>query len=203
MKNWYKPFFFHHDILIMFVILAIAGYFSLVVSFSWWNVLFVGVGGFVFTLSEYLTHRFLFHLKMPSNPVLKKLLHRLHYDHHKDPTDLKLLFLPIWYSIPNFFVLTVIFYAIVGSFARTLAFGVGLILVFLGYEWKHYIAHVPIKPRTRFGRWVKKLHLLHHYKNENYWYGVSHPFVDVVFGTLKDEKDVPTSPAARDLGLRE
>lgn len=26
----------------------------------------------------------------------------------------------------------------------------------LVYEWKHYIAHRPIRPLTRFGRWLKK-----------------------------------------------
>lgn len=72
----------------------------------------------------------------------------------------------------------------------------------LMYEWKHFIAHVPIKPKTKFGRWVKKLHLLHHHKNENYWYGVSTPFVDVLFGTLKDEKEVMTSQTVKNLEHR-
>lgn len=71
------------------------------------------------------------------------------------------------------------------------------------YEWKHYVAHRPIKPITKFGVWVKKLHLLHHFKNENYWYGVSTPFVDILFGTLKDEKKVQTSKTVRDLEKRE
>ncbi|AIY04525.1 fatty acid hydroxylase [Planococcus sp. PAMC 21323] len=70
------------------------------------------------------------------------------------------------------------------------------------YEWKHYVAHRPIKPKTKFGKNVKKLHILHHFKNENYWYGVSTPFVDVLFGTLKDEKDVETSRTAKDLEKR-
>jgi sterol desaturase/sphingolipid hydroxylase (fatty acid hydroxylase superfamily) len=43
---------------------------------------------------------------------------------------------------------------------------------------------------------------LHHFKNENYWFGVSTPFVDVLFGTLKDEKNVETSQTARDLEKR-
>ncbi|MGD6957437.1 hypothetical protein ACQCWA_04715 [Rossellomorea aquimaris] len=34
---------------------------------------------------------------------------------------------------------------------------------------------------------------------ENYLYGVSTPFVDALFGTLKDEKEVETSQTAKDL----
>jgi sterol desaturase/sphingolipid hydroxylase (fatty acid hydroxylase superfamily) len=70
------------------------------------------------------------------------------------------------------------------------------------YEWKHYVAHRPIKPKSRLGKWVKKMHILHHYKNENFWYGVSTPFVDVLFGTLKDEKEVETSKTGKDLEKR-
>ncbi|MNG24021.1 hypothetical protein D3C84_1086960 [compost metagenome] len=72
----------------------------------------------------------------------------------------------------------------------------------LVYEWKHYIAHRPIQPASKLGKWVKRTHLLHHYKNENYWYGVSTPFVDALFGTLKDEKDVPASDTVKQLEQR-
>jgi sterol desaturase/sphingolipid hydroxylase (fatty acid hydroxylase superfamily) len=72
----------------------------------------------------------------------------------------------------------------------------------LVYEWKHYVAHRPIKPITKFGRLIKKLHILHHFKNENYWYGVSTPIFDGLFGTLKDEKKVNTSTTAKSLEER-
>lgn len=121
---------------------------------------------------------------------------------HTNPNDLHLLFLPLWYSLPNLSIITLLFYLIVGNLWLTLAFATGLLTMFLLYEWKHYVAHRPIKPKTRFGRWVKKTHILHHFKNENYWYGVSTPFVDVLFGTLKDEKQVSTSKTAKDLESR-
>jgi len=131
-----------------------------------------------------------------------KFLKRLHYDHHAKPNDLHLLFLPVWYSIPNLGVLALIAYLSTRSLPLTLAFASGLVGMLLVYEWKHYVAHVQLKPRTRFGKWMKKTHLLHHFKNENYWYGVSNPLGDIVFGTLKDEKDVPTSKTAKDLEAR-
>ncbi|WP_408608652.1 sterol desaturase family protein [Exiguobacterium flavidum] len=169
---------------------------------SWWLPVSFVLGLFVFAFSEYLTHRFLFHLKTPKNKFMLKFLKRLHYDHHAKPNELHLLFLPVWYSIPNLGVLAVIAYFATGSLPLTLAFASGLVAMLLVYEWKHYVAHVQLKPRTRFGKWMKKTHLLHHFKNENFWYGVSNPLGDLVFGTLKDEKDVPMSKTAKDLEAR-
>jgi len=202
MKGYYREFFLFPDIAILVVLI--------VASISWqvwtgltWGVLAVFVFGMLtFMFSEYLTHRFVFHLKPPKNPFLLKMLKRLHYDHHTDPNDLHLLFLPLWYSLPNLSVLAIIFYFIVGSWGLTLGFASGLMMMLFLYEWKHYVAHRPIKPRTKFGKWVKKTHILHHFKNENFWYGVSTPFVDVLFGTLKNEKDVETSKTAKDLEKR-
>jgi sterol desaturase/sphingolipid hydroxylase (fatty acid hydroxylase superfamily) len=190
MKNrgLYRDFFLHVDILVMFfILLAIAGFVA-ALGLSWIVPLFILIGLISFMLGEYLTHRFLFHLKAPKNPFFLKILKRLHYDHHQYPNDLTLMFLPIWYSIPNISSFSIVFYFIMGDFQKTLSFSIGLILMLLIYEWKHFVAHRPIKPRTGFGVWLKKTHILHHYKNENYWYGVSTPLFDFVFGTFKNEK---------------
>ncbi|MCA0993828.1 sterol desaturase family protein [Guptibacillus hwajinpoensis] len=202
MKQLYRDFFFHPDILLMFGVFLIVVGFLLTMTLSPIVLLFILIGIVTYMFSEYLTHRFLFHIKTPQNPYLLKLIKRLHYDHHKVPNDLKLLFLPFWYSFPNLFLLCFIFYWLSGSLLHTLAFSTGLLAMFFFYEWKHYIAHRPFKPRTKFGQWLKKTHILHHYKNENYWYGVSTPFVDVLFGTLKKEKDVQMSQTAKDLEQR-
>ncbi len=127
------------------------------------------------------------------------MLRRLHYDHHVYPDDLKLLFLPVWFSIPSFTIYLLIAYGITKSVTIALSFGIGMIIMLLVYEWKHYIAHRPIRPVTKFGRWLKKQHILHHYKNEKFWFGVSNPVFDFIFGTLKDGKDVELSETARNL----
>ncbi|MBF0707835.1 sterol desaturase family protein [Alkalihalobacillus hwajinpoensis] len=186
----------------MFILFLIVLGFLLTMTLSPLVPVFIIIGIVTYMFSEYLTHRFLFHIKTPNNPLLLKLIKRLHYDHHKIPNDLKLLFLPIWYSFPNLLLLCLIFYVLSGSLLFTLSFSTGLLAMFFVYEWKHYIAHRPFKPKTRFGQWIKKTHILHHYKNENYWYGVSTPFVDVLFGTLKNEKDVQMSQTAKDLEQR-
>ena len=201
-KGLYQDFFLHFDILVMGIIFAIGFIYSVGFHFSW-AVLLNFIAGLVFFMfSEYVTHRFLFHLKVPKNQLFLKFLKRIHYDHHTYPEDLKLLFLPIWYSIPNLGALCIIFYLITQNLTLTSAFGAGLVLMLLVYEWKHYVAHRPIKPKTKLGRHVKKLHILHHFKNENYWYGVSTPIFDGLFGTLKDEKEVKTSATAKSLEER-
>ncbi|WP_017152427.1 sterol desaturase family protein [Bacillus bingmayongensis] len=199
MKRVMKEFFFQHDIVIMFGVFIL---FIIILKMK----LFTGVAilsclaGIVFyTINEYVTHRFLFHMKPPKNPLLLKMLKRLHYDHHVYPDDLKLLFLPVWYSMPGFAIYLFILYGVTNHVTITLSFGMGMIVMLLVYEWKHYIAHRPIRPLTRFGRWLKKQHILHHYKNENYWFGVSNPVYDFLFGTYKNGKDVELSRSARNL----
>ncbi|MGD6817219.1 sterol desaturase family protein [Metabacillus sp. 84] len=201
-RDLYREFFLHTDIWIMAAIFAALGGLIISLGTAWHSILFFAGGLILFVFSEYLTHRFLFHLKPPENRYLLQFLKRLHYDHHKHPNDLKLLFLPVWYSIPNFLVLAGICYLITRDTAGTAAFGMGLILMLLAYEWKHYVAHRPIRPRSAFGKWMKKTHQLHHFKNENYWYGVSNPIGDILFGTLKDEKKVEMSQTAKDLEKR-
>ncbi|MFE8695925.1 sterol desaturase family protein [Cytobacillus sp. FJAT-53684] len=201
-RGLYRDFFLHFDIFVMLVLFVGMTCFVILKGLTWLSLLYFVIGLITYMFTEYLTHRFIFHLKTPENPFLLKFLKRIHYDHHKDPNDLKLLFLPLWYSLPNLIVAIFLFYFFAGTLISTVSFGLGLILMLLVYEWKHYVAHRPIKPVTKLGLWVKKTHILHHYKNENYWYGVSTPFVDVLFGTLKNEKDVETSKTAKDLEKR-
>ncbi|PGM57082.1 sterol desaturase family protein [Bacillus sp. AFS053548] len=202
MKGLYREFFLHFDIIVMGLLFLIGIIYSIGFHFSWLTVLIFIIGIMFFMFSEYVTHRFIFHIKAPKNKLFLKFMKRIHYDHHTYPDDLKLLFLPIWYSIPNLGSLCIIYFLISRDLIQTIAFGSGLVLMLLVYEWKHYVAHRPIKPITKVGRHIKKLHILHHFKNENFWYGVSTPIFDGIFGTLKDEKEVVTSNTAKALEER-
>lgn len=202
MKGLYREFFLHFDIIVMGVLFLVGFIYSIGFHLSWLTVLIFIIGLIFFMFSEYVTHRFFFHIKAPKNKLFLKFMKRIHYDHHTYPDDLKLLFLPIWYSIPNLGTLCIIYFLISKDLIQTIAFGSGLVLMLLVYEWKHYVAHRPIKPITKVGRQIKKLHILHHFKNENFWYGVSTPIFDGIFGTLKDEKEVVTSKTAKALEER-
>ena len=75
----------------------------------------------------------------------------------------------------------------------------GNLLGLLYYEWVHYVAHIPYKPRTTFGQWMKKYHLWHHYKNERHWFGVTNPSMDLLIGTYAKVEDVDRSTTVRNL----
>ena len=159
--------------------------------------LWIVAGVALFYLSEYGWHRFVFHAPPSRWAWLRYLQHRLHYDHHVDPGRLDLLFLPVWFVVPNLTITFLLAWAIIGAWQAALSLILGAILGLIHYEWVHYIAHIPYRPVTRFGRWMKKYHLWHHFKNEHYWFGVSNPALDVVHGTFKDPEAVPRSTTVR------
>jgi 4-hydroxysphinganine ceramide fatty acyl 2-hydroxylase len=216
MTEHYKKFFGHGSILTMLVFAVAEGLWLALGSAgdggsagiasgggwggfaerSVWIALVVGAA--LFFLTEYTTHRFLFHMPPPQNQTLLKFLKRLHYDHHELPRDLHLLFLPAWYVLPQQMLMWGIAYLIFGAKIAT-AFVLGSTLGLFYYEWVHFAAHRTFTPWTRWGRWMKKVHLWHHYKSEHYWFGVTHPLLDHLFGTWRKEKAVELSPTARNL----
>ncbi|MFD1929440.1 sterol desaturase family protein [Sporosarcina siberiensis] len=201
-RTYFKEFITFPDIAIMLLLFVpLMIYTTLnMLHIGTWIAFIIGMG--TYAMSEYLFHRFLFHMKTPTNPFLLKTIKRLHFDHHLDPNNLKLLFLPLWFSLPNGLIAAGVFYLITGSTQLTIAFLSGLIAYFMYYEWKHYIAHKPIQPRTEMGKKMKKAHLWHHFKNENYWFGVTHTSIDKTFGTYKDQNSVEKSETARNLEKR-
>ena len=156
------------------------------------------LGALLFYLSEYGMHRFAFHAPPLSWPWLRKLQHRLHYDHHVEPNRLDLLFLPIWFLVPNLAVATALVALVFGA-EPSLSALFGMMLAILHYEWVHYVAHIPYQPKTRFGRWLKQYHLRHHFISEKHWFGVSNPTLDHVFGTFRAPGDVQKSDTTRKL----
>lgn len=80
MKGHYKEFFFFPDITVLVLLIGAGVTAQILHGVSW---IITGVflfGMLTFMFSEYLTHRFLFHIKAPKNPFLLKLIKRLHYD---------------------------------------------------------------------------------------------------------------------------
>jgi 4-hydroxysphinganine ceramide fatty acyl 2-hydroxylase len=166
-----------------------------VVALSPWLIL---LGALLFYLSEYGMHRFAFHAPPLSWARLRKLQHRLHYDHHVEPSRLDLLFLPLWFLVPNLAVAALLVALVFGSEAVGSAL-LGMMLAILHYEWVHYVAHIPYQPRTRLGRWIKQYHLRHHFISEKHWFGVSNPALDGVFGTLHGPGAAEKSSTTRKL----
>jgi 4-hydroxysphinganine ceramide fatty acyl 2-hydroxylase len=157
----------------------------------------VALGAALFYLSEYSTHRFMFHARPSGWEWLRAKQHRLHYDHHLEPARLDLLFLPLWYVVPNLIVTSALAYAVLRNAGEVSALMLGAMLALLQYEWVHFIAHQPYLPKTVAGRWMKRYHLRHHFVNEKLWYGVSNPVMDLVYGTFRDPRDGTRSKTTR------
>ena len=155
------------------------------------------IGVALFFGTEYTTHRFLLHARPLRSPFILRLQHRLHYDHHLEPDRLDLLFLPLWFAIPAIALFAAVYFAITRSGAVTLSLVLGNLIGLTYYEWVHFVAHIPYRPWTQFGRWMKKYHLWHHFKSVRHWFGVTNPAFDVLNRTYASVEAVDRSARTR------
>ncbi len=137
----------------------------------------------VWTLVEYLLHRFLFHFKAPqSSELATDLWYLLHEVHHEYPYDRDRLVMPPIVSLVLAVLLAVPARLLTGPHAFS-PFFAGLIAGYLWYDLTHYATH-HLKPLTGWGRRRKAQHLLHHFKDPGTRFGVTTSLWDYVFGTM-------------------
>jgi sterol desaturase/sphingolipid hydroxylase (fatty acid hydroxylase superfamily) len=138
-------------------------------------------GLFVWTFTEYLLHRFVFHYH-PTSPFGKRVhfvFHGVHHDYPRDST--RLVMAPV-VSVPLACAFYFMFLVLVGA-SMVPPFFVGFVGGYVCYDMIHYATHHwPM--HHRLGQWLKQYHALHHYHNADRSYGVSSPLWDYVFGTL-------------------
>jgi hypothetical protein len=127
------------------------------------------------------------------------LVPRMHRAHHRDPWRLDLVFIPGQVFLYAPLVLLALYGLLLPSLELALT-GVAFHLALaLHYEWVHFLVHTRVVPRTAWYRRLFRNHRLHHFKNENFWYGVTMLAGDHLLGTAPDADSVPTSPTARAL----
>ncbi len=146
-------------------------------------ILLFGTGLLVFTLTEYLMHRFIYHMKA-GGPRLRRLQYLMHGVHHDYPKDKSRLAMPPVVSIIVAAFLLGSTYLLLGEF--TFAFLPGFILGYSAYLFVHYIVHAYRPPQNSFRTlWIH--HSIHHYKDAGRAFGVSSPLWDYVFGTMPEK----------------
>jgi len=165
-------------------------------SYSWQqSLLFIVTGMLSWTLIEYFLHRLPFH--HPSDKAPWKYLTTGHHMlHHEFPNRADYVVAPIKMSVIIFSVFLVLTAIFTQSLVITGLWGSGVIIGYLIYEWLHYSAHHRV-PKTRLGDYLKKYHLIHHFKDSHNYFGVSSPFWDILFGTKPDyeaERDTTILP---------
>jgi len=138
------------------------------------------VGYLLWTVFEYWAHRLFFHLEVigPKTERLRFLIHGVHHDY---PWDEGRLVIPPGASLVLCVLVFAAFRAVLGNVAMYGPFA-GFVLGYIWYDELHWYVHTH-QPKTRFGRWLRREHYLHHFKDPTSRFGVSCPWLDYVFGT--------------------
>lgn len=163
----------------------------------------VVAGGLFWTITEYVLHRWLFHIA-PTNLPSRIIYVYLHGIHHHYPDDhFRLVMVPI-VSLPLAIGFWFLFSAILPAALVAGAFA-GMTAGYLAYDYCHYATHhikIPrgawAKPLAAVLRTQRKRHLMHHFGDHDKGFGVSTGLWDHVFGSvdpnLAGASDKPTAP---------
>ena len=192
-KSDFLEFFTHiHPAVVVIIWLPVAAFFmwraitSVPAGASWAYIpISFLIGIVLWTFTEYTMHRFVFHYE-PKSEAVQKVFFLFHGVHHAQPQLKTRLVMPPIVSIP----MAIIFYALF-----TLVFGVllnlpylvaptfsGFIIGYLIYDMIHYATH-HFPMRSGYLKYLKRYHMLHHFKTPSARFGVSSPVWDVVFRT--------------------
>jgi sterol desaturase/sphingolipid hydroxylase (fatty acid hydroxylase superfamily) len=182
-----------HFIVPLFIYVPVVSYFSYKAFAENINtgifVLYFIAGLAVWTATEYLLHRFIFHFE-PSSGWGQRLHFIFHGVHHDYPRDAKRLVMPPSASIP----LAIGFYFLFSLFFQQkvylYSFFPGFITGYLIYDMLHYAMH-HYNFKSSLMKKVKQHHMLHHYDDSTKGYGVSSSLWDIILrsGFSKKEKN--------------
>ncbi len=144
------------------------------------------IGLVIWTFVEYNIHRFFFHFH-PRTAWQERIIFLFHGVHHAQPRMKTRLVMPPAVSIPMAAAFWLLFYFLVGQgLGQPQDVGpmvAGFTVGYLAYDLLHYATH-HFPMRWGFLGYLKRHHMLHHYKTPDLRFGVSSPFWDWVYGTL-------------------
>lgn len=180
-------------------------------DFGWRDVAAVAVAVAVYPFGEWAIHVYLLHMR----PVRflgrerEAAPARAHRAHHEAPDDLSMILLA---PLEAAALLLLAVPAVVGGLALLAGLVAGPLplgaiwsaalaeyVAIFAYEWTHFLIHTAYVPQSRRFRSIWRSHRLHHFKNENYWHGITQNVSDRLLGTFPDQGDVPRSGTARTL----
>ena len=202
-RRWSSPRIISAGLVAMIVVRLV------VASWSWWDLMAVGIVAAINPFTEWWIHLHLLHgdpVTVGSVSLDNGVGHR---EHHLDPGEIRWLLLrgidaAVFQVMIAALVVAVTLpplWLLGGPLlAPTLTAVTVGIAKLLEYEWDHFFFHTAYRPRTRWYRRLKRNHRLHHWRNEHYWLGVTNNFGDRVLRTYpRDKSDIPLSPTARTL----
>jgi sterol desaturase/sphingolipid hydroxylase (fatty acid hydroxylase superfamily) len=137
-----------------------------------WLLIFLGCL-VLWTLLEYLLHRFAFH-HMP-------FLRQMHEAHHDAEHDL--IGSPIWISVAAHALLVFVPLLLLANLSVATAASAGLMLGYLWYVAVHHAVHHWHPGHSTYLYRLKRRHALHHHHDQERNFGVTTGLWDQVFGT--------------------
>ena len=142
------------------------------------------LGLFLWSVVEYVLHRFLFHIEaaLPDHPIALTVHFLLHGVHHYLPMDKYRLVMPptlfLALATPFWKLAHTVFYW--DWYVATMVFSGG-IFGYICYDLTHYFLHHKNLPS--YWKSLKKYHLQHHFADFENGFGVTSRFWDWVFNT--------------------
>jgi sterol desaturase/sphingolipid hydroxylase (fatty acid hydroxylase superfamily) len=144
------------------------------------------VGLLLWTFTEYVLHRFVFHWDASSRAgkYFVFLFHGLHHDDPQDPTRL------VMPPVPAIIIVSLLWALFSAIFpAKYIDVLMAYFLIgYLCYDYIHYATH-HFAMTSKVGKYLRKYHLQHHYAGEQSKYGVSNPLWDYIFKTTTGPKE--------------
>jgi len=143
------------------------------------------VGVFVWTLMEYVIHRFVFHYD-PKPERVQKIWFMFHGVHHAQPQLKTRLVMPPVLSIPLAILFYFLYRFVIGQLLGAPQWVdpvfSGFMFGYLVYDITHYATH-HFPMRNGVLKYLKRYHMMHHFKTPRERFGVSSPLWDIVFRT--------------------
>jgi sterol desaturase/sphingolipid hydroxylase (fatty acid hydroxylase superfamily) len=194
-KSDYLEFFTHiHPIVIVIVWLPVTVYFFIQGisenngKFQLVNLTGFFLGIFLWTIAEYVMHRFVFHFRTRTKRQ-ERISFLFHGVHHAQPQSKTRLVMPLPVSIPLallfFGLFYLVFVLLMNSKIMMATTFSGFIAGYLLYDLTHYATH-HFPMRKGYFKYIKRYHMQHHYKSPNARFGVTSPLWDRAFGTYPD-----------------
>jgi len=144
-------------------------------------------GMILWTLAEYVLHRFVFHwnAKSRAGKYFVFLFHGLHHDDPQDPTRL------VMPPVPAILIVSLLWmlFSAIFPYKYIDVIMAYFLIGYLCYDYIHYATH-HFPMTSPIGKYLRKYHLQHHYSGEKSKYGVSSPVWDYIFGTVTGPKDI-------------
>jgi hypothetical protein len=187
------------------VVIAAAAIRLVLGGWRWWDLGVVAIILGLQPFTEWVLHVTVLHMKpkVIGRITVDPLGARRHRQHHADPKVLGLVLVPRPIMVVSTLLSVPIYWLITPTWRLALTGLLTSYVMYLTYEWVHFLIHSSYRPKGWYYRYIYRAHRLHHYRNEKYWFGVTIHLADHVLRTFPGKDEVPVSPTAFTLGVEQ